>query len=254
MKIMSPVVYWETVKEVELAFKENNKSKIEKETSYILSQLIITMLGFYQDRLESILFEPYNLPFDEMYITSEENRKALLGWLNRLISLDISADDYEFGKLKVDFEDWFYQIGGRDVRFEYRDPYLLNPYEVAEKLGVSVGTLKKYSKRGFEYVQNRSQRSIPKHMIPLWQDPVYCLKVQMVFHENKIRNQKAENRIKEVNNEILEFQIKYKADTSKEAFPIVDGNEMDIEDIQDFYEWESLEEEYQELKEKLNRK
>jgi hypothetical protein len=38
---MNLVVYNETEKEIDLAFKELNKPKIEKETSYILSQLIV---------------------------------------------------------------------------------------------------------------------------------------------------------------------------------------------------------------------
>ncbi|GAE94727.1 hypothetical protein JCM21714_3912 [Gracilibacillus boraciitolerans JCM 21714] len=50
--------------------------------------------------------------------------------------------------------------------------------------------------------------------------------------------------------EFLEFQMKYKADTVKEAFPpTVDGNEKDA--LSDYYEWESLEEEIQDLKEKV---
>ncbi|GAE94762.1 hypothetical protein JCM21714_3951 [Gracilibacillus boraciitolerans JCM 21714] len=49
--------------------------------------------------------------------------------------------------------------------------------------------------------------------------------------------------------ELLEFQMKYKADTVKEAFPTVDGNEKDA--LSDYYEWESLEEEVRDLKEKV---
>jgi hypothetical protein len=29
--------------------------------------------------------------------------------------MDYLNDDYEFGKLKVDLEEWYYQIGGRVI-------------------------------------------------------------------------------------------------------------------------------------------
>lgn len=251
MKIMSWEVYRQTKNEINLAYKEKNLPKIEKETSYILGQLIVAMLAIFRDRLESISFDPRDLHFEEVFITSEKNQEALNVWLDRLIGKGYPVDDYEFGKLKVDFEKWFFQIGGRDIQFEYREGYLLKPEEAVELLGVSNFNLNEYVKQGFEYIPTRSQCQIPRHMISIWKDPVYCLKVQMLFNENKIRNQTAEDRIKEVNADILEFQVKYKANTSKEAFPVLDGNKMNL---QDFYEWESLEEEYQELKGKLNRK
>lgn len=244
MRIMSLAVYQETEKEIDLAYKEHNKTKIEKETSYILSQLIVVMMGTFKDRLKNITFDTYDLHFDEAFITYEKNREALLKWLKRIIRMDSPIDDYEFGKLKVDLEEWYYQIGGRDIIFEYRDSYLIKPKDAAELLGVSTVTINKYVKRGFEYIPNSSQNRIPKHMIYLWKDPVYCLKVQMLFQEKKLRNQKPEERLVEVMKEIVEFQLKYKAETSKKAFPVLDGNTVNL---QDFFEWESLEEELQEF-------
>lgn len=55
-------------------------------------------------------------------------------------------------------------------------------------------------------------------------------------------NQEPEERLKEVVEELLEFQVKYKADTVKEALPIADGNKSDA--LADYYKWESLEEEF----------
>lgn len=43
--------------------------------------------------------------------------------------------------------------------------------------------------------------------------------------------------------------MKYKADTVKEALPIADGNKSDA--LADYYEWEILEEELRDLKEKV---
>src|SRR5699024_2812966 len=161
-------------------YKEKNKPKIEKETSYILSQLIVVMLGVFKDRLKSITIDTKELQFDEIYITSETNRIALLNWLSRMNNMVHPIENEEFGKIKIDFEEWYYQIGGRDIQFEYQDSYLLKPGEVAELLGVSTVTLNKYVKRGFEYMNRSSQNRIPKHMTSLWNDPVYAIKVQML--------------------------------------------------------------------------
>lgn len=252
MKIMSWEVYQQTKNEIDVAFKEKNKPKIEKETSYIFSQLVVAMLGTFRDRLDSISFDPQYLNFDEVFITSEKSKKALNGWLDRLIGKDYPVDDYEFGKLKVDFEEWFLQIGGRDIQFEYREGYLLKSEEAVELLGVSNVTLNEYVKQGFEYIPSRSQYQIPRHMISLWKDPVYCLKVQVLFQEKNLKNQKIGGRYKEVIDEIFEFQMKYKAESAEKAFPVLDGNKIDYKAMLDFYEWESLEKEYEELKGKLN--
>lgn len=243
---MSFAVYEEAEKEIDLAYKELNKPKIEKETSYILSQLIVVMMGAFKERLKSITFDTQDFCFDEVFITSNKNKKALLNWLNRMIGMSLPIDDYAFGKLKVDLEEWYYQIGGQNIVFEYQDSYMLKPKDAAKQLGVSTVTLNKYVKRGFEYIHSSSQNRIPQHMIYLWKDPVYAIKVQMLFHEKKLLNQKPEERLKEVIDELLEFQLKYRTETCSEAFVNLDGNEMNA--IADYHEWEALEEEYRELK------
>ncbi len=86
-------------------------------------------------------------------------------------------------------------------------------------------------------------------MIPLWHDTVYAIKLQMMYQQRKLWNQEPEKRLKEVVEELLEFQMKYKADTVKEAFPTVDGNDDDA--LSDYYEWESLEEAFLDLTEEV---
>ncbi|UOQ86844.1 DNA-binding protein [Gracilibacillus salinarum] len=247
---MSFAVYKETGKEIEQAFKEHNKPKIEKETSYILSQLVMMMMGVYSYRIKSIYVNTQQLHFNYSFITSDTNRTALLKWLDHLASPNHPyTNNYEFGKFKVDVEQWYYQIGGKEIAFDYHQSYLLKPSDAAEQLGVSTVTLNKYVKQGFEYLNNSSHYRIPKHMIPLWHDTVYAIRVQMMFQQKKIWNQKPEERLKEVVDELLEFQMKYKADTVKEAFQKADKNDADT--LPDYYEWESLEDELRDLKEKV---
>jgi DNA-binding transcriptional regulator GbsR (MarR family) len=251
VKIMSLAVIQETEKEIDLAYKELNVPKIQKETSYILGQIFISMLGNFKDRLKSITLDYNDNDFNEAFIKSDRNRKALLKWLNRINHMDGPMDDYEFGKLKIDFEEWYYQIGGQKIEFEYQDSYLLKPKEVAKDLGISTVTLSKYVKQGFEYIHHSSQNRIPKHMISLWKDPFYSIKIQLFYQKKKLLNQTPKERLKDVMEELLEFQMKYQTLTVKEAFPSIDGDGMDT--LADYYEWESLEEEYQELKEKVFR-
>lgn len=245
MNFMNYVIYEEKVNEIKLAFMEKNMSKIKNLTYFTLLSIIESLLEAYKNRIKYIIFDPSKIMFDEQYVSSEENRKALLRWLKEIISMDNSMNDYEFGKLKIELEEWFFNIGGCDLRFEYQNSYLLNQNEVVEKLGVSIIDL---IKRGAEYTINDSKYQIPKHIVYLWQDAVYSLKIQILYNNRKLREQEPLERYQEVKDEIFEFQMKYRAKTSKEAFPVFDENNMDDQDIIEFYEWSALEEEYQLLK------
>ncbi|ASK64233.1 hypothetical protein CFK37_19815 [Virgibacillus phasianinus] len=247
---MSLAVFEETKKDIETAYKEKSKSKIEKETSYILSQLIMIMMGTFKDRVKSVSMDARTMDYNEEYIYSEDNYGALLEWLKQLMIMESPISNEEFGKLKVDFEDWYYRIGGQNIAFDYHDDYLLTTSEAAKKLNVSTVTINKYLNSGLEKMVTTSHRKIPKHAVQLWRNPEYCLKMQMNFQENKLRNQSAEERLKEVVEEILEFQLKYKVDKVEEAFPMI--NEDMMGQLQDYYEWDSLEEEYRELKQKVS--
>ncbi|GAE94761.1 hypothetical protein JCM21714_3950 [Gracilibacillus boraciitolerans JCM 21714] len=191
---MSLAVYEETGKDIAQAYKEQNKPKIEKETSYILSQLVMMFMSVFSDRIKSVYVNMQQLHFNEIFITSEENRTALLKWLEQLVKIDHPyTDNYEFGKLKVDFEQWYYQIGGREITFDYHQSYLLKPSEAAEQLEVSTVTLNKYVKQGFEYINNSSHHRIPKHMIPLWHDTYMPLKYKRCINKRSygIKNRKS---------------------------------------------------------------
>ncbi|MUV37117.1 hypothetical protein JNUCC1_00923 [Lentibacillus sp. JNUCC-1] len=247
---MSVAILEEFDKDIDAAYKENNQSKIEKETFTILSTVAMFMMELFKDRLKRVVPDINHLDFNKSFITSEKNHEALLHWLKQIDTItNGSVEDIEFGKFKVDFEKWFYEIGGTNIQFEYHDSYLITPGEAAEQLGVSTVTINNYVKRGFEYMNHRSHRRIPKHMIPLWKDPVYSIKIQMMYQQQKLLHQKPEERLKEVMEEILSFQIKYQAGTVKKAIKEVDGDKPDL--LTDYYEWESLEEERQELEEQV---
>lgn len=108
--------------------------------------------------------------------------------------------------MKIDFEIWYYDLGGEHIEFFYQKEYLLKPKDAAESLGVSTVTLNKYIKQGLECVDNGSQNKIPKHAV---------------------------ERLGEIYQEIAELQLKYKAKTYEEAFAEYNGDDMD--DPTDYY-------------------
>lgn len=244
---MTTAIYEETKKDINEAYRQKRKSKIQKETSFILSQVITLMMNEFKDRLYGVTTEPFDL--NETYIFSAENKHMLLKWLDRFFLLNFAVNDLEFGKLRVDLESWYLQIGGKGLRFNYREDYLLTPTEAAKALGVSKVTLNKYVKSGLEVVDTNSHRKIPRHAIELWKDPIYGIKMQMLYQKKKLATQTPKERLREVQEKILEFQLKYKKSTSSEAFAGMDVDSLD--DPYDYWEWRDLEEEREKLMRKL---
>lgn len=247
MIFMSTAIYEETKKDIAEAYRSHNKTKIEKETSFIFNQLFVTMLSSFNDRLMGIHIEP--LDFKEEYFLTVKNHENLSKWLNLFQTLTLPLSDFEFGKLKIDFEYWYYQLGGKEINFIYCKDYLLKPNQVAKELGVSTVTLNKYIKQGLECIDTTSHNKIPKHVVDIWKDPFYSIKMQMLYQEKKLRKQTPEDRIQEINQELLGFQIKYKAKKCYEAFD--DCNIDSLDDPSDYYEWRDLEEEKEILVSKL---
>lgn len=243
--MMTATIFKETEKDIENAYESQNKSKIEKETSYVLSQIIVIMLGTFKNRLKEITFDTTYLHFNEQYILSDQNRLALLKWLKRLMMLSQRTTDLEFGKLKLDLEEWYYRISSQDISFDYRDDYLIKPKQAAELLGVSNVTLNKYMKQGFEHIDTSSHNKIPKHAVDLWKDPVYCIKMQYLYQEKKRLRQTPEERLSEVHEEQMQYKKKYKTLDIEKAFEGMDIDAMD--DPSDYYEWRDLLEEEEEL-------
>ncbi|WP_229671886.1 DNA-binding protein [Lentibacillus kapialis] len=239
--MMTATIFEETEKDIENAYKLQSKPKIEKETSYVLSQIIVIMLGAFKDRLKEITFDTTYIHFNEQYVLSDKNRMALLEWLKRLMLLGMPTSDLEFGKLKLDLEDWYYQISGKDIVFDYREDYLIKPKQAAELLGVSNVTLNKYMKQGLEHVDTSSHNKIPNHAVDLWKDPVYCIKMQYLYQEKKRLRQTPEERLSEVYEELMQYKKKYKTSYIEKAFEGIDIDAMD--DPSDYYEWRDLLEE-----------
>jgi len=246
---MSQVIYEITEKNIEVAYDEHNEHVIEKETDYILGKIVTIMLGIFSDKLKGITFDKKGIQFNAAYLLSDKHRKNLLKWIKRIMAIETPPSDLDFGKLKIDLENWYYQLGGEGIHFEYEEDYLLTPKEASEQLGISRVTLNKYIQQGLECVDTTSHRKIPKYSIDIWKDPVYSIRLQMIAQEKKRLNQSPAERLQEISGELTELVVKYKSATYQEAFRDYDGDSMD--DPTDYYTWRDLEEEKKEIIESL---
>lgn len=242
---MSKAIYELTAKNIDLGYRENNEHLIEKETDYILSKIVTIISRLFSDKIKGITFDKNGIILDSSYLLSEKHKQNLIKWLKRLTEIEFPTSDAEFGKLKVDLENWYYQLGGEEIHFEYHQSYLLTPKEASERLGISKVTLNKYIQQGMEVVDTTSHNKIPKYVIELWKDPVYAIRMQKIAQEKKLRNQSPAERLGEINKELTELQIKYKKASYQEAFKDYDGDSMD--DPTDYYLWRDLEKEKEEI-------
>jgi len=252
VKIMSVALRDQTKDDIQEAYQTNSLPKIGKETLYVFNRVVHFMLSAFKNRLRGITFENSDVNLNEAYLRSKNNMQSMLKMLDFIEQMQSPVSDFEFGKLKVDIERWYYRMCGEGMYFEYREEYLITPKEAAEFLGISNVTLNKYIKQGLEAIDTTSHHKIPKHALAIWQDPVYAIRMQMLAQEKKLRNQTPEERFKEVINEITELQKKHKAKT---LWEVLINNKIDdidsLDDPSDIRKWKDLEQEKEELLDKM---
>lgn len=242
---MTTAVYEMTEKNIKLGFQIGDIALIERETDYILSKLTMVMQKIFKDKLRGILLDEKNTFFDPKLLLSEEHKVDLLNWLDKIKRIEYPSTDIEFGKLKIDFEAWYYRIGGESVEFIYHEDYLLTPKDTAKLMGISKVTLNKYISQGLDCVNTTAHNKIPRYVVDLWKHPIYSVQMQMMHQERILRNQTPEERLKVINNEITELQIKYGYETVEEAFEQYSGDSMD--EPTDYHVWKDLVEEKREI-------
>lgn len=249
---MATTMLENTKDDIQKAYEVKSLPKIGKETLYVFDRVVHFMLSSFKDRLKGITFEKNDIEFDENYLLSQKNYDHLLKTLRFIFEISLPVSDSDFGKIKIDIECWYYDMGGEGMYFEYQEDYLLTPKQASEQLGISNVTLNKYTKQGLEIVDTTSHNKIPKHAVELWKDPVYAIRMQMLSREKELQNQRPEERLKEVREEIIELQKKYKAKTMRQAMDNQNITDLDIiDDPSDFRNWEDLEEEQEDILETL---
>lgn len=249
---MTLAIHENTKRDIHEAYDTNNINKIAKETLYVFDRTVHFMLASFKNRLKGITFESSDFHFDETFLRSKKNRKHMLKALDLLNQVSFPVSDFDFGKMKVDMEQWYDDMGGGEMYFEYQEDYLITPKEAAEMLGVSNVTLNKYVKQGLEVMDTTSHHKIPKHAVKIWNDPVYAIRIQMIAQKKKLRNQTLEGRLNEIRDEITELQKMYKTKSVSEAMITYEIDNIDaMDDPSSFRKWSDLEDEYNELLEEL---
>src|SRR5699024_6792520 len=102
-------------------------------------------------------------------------------------------------------------------------------------------------KKGMETIQTTAHRKIPKHVIPLWQDPKYCLKMQRLAINKSLMNQTNFEQFLEVSRAIAQLQYKYKSNTVSESIK----DNLAIVDPSEYYNWCALERKKDKLLKKM---
>ena len=208
MSIMSLAIYEATKNQIQYGFDNKAEPIIEKETHFIFDKLIMVLITMSADKVKSINMDRDVLSMvKSAYLFTSEHYSNLMNWLERLAHIEYPISDLDFGKLKIDFEHWYYELGGTSIQFDYHSSYLLTPQEMADSLGVSKVTISKYAKQGMELVENGTQRKYPKYLIEIMSDPTYSFLMRMNFQSKKMRNQSPQERLLEINNEISAYQI-----------------------------------------------
>src|SRR5699024_7770295 len=145
---MATLMLENTKEDIQKAYEIKSISKICKETLYVFDRVIHLMLSTSKKRLKGITFEKNEIDFDENYLLSEKNSNYLLKTLQSISDISLPISDYDFGKMKVDIERWYYRMGGEGIYFEYQEEYLLTTKEASEQLSDFTVTLNNYMKYG----------------------------------------------------------------------------------------------------------
>ncbi|MEK5400463.1 DNA-binding protein [Paenibacillus sp. FSL K6-2859] len=242
---MSKALFDLTQQQINMGYEERNEGIIEKETEFLFNMIYKTFLVAFSDKVIGIKMDMQVLSLSQNYLFSDEHKGNLMKWLNRFSQMEHPASDLDFGKLKIDFEIWYTQLGGQNIEFVFSSNYLLTTSQAAKALNISQVTVQKYIKQGLDCVNTEKHRKIPKYAIELLKDPIYGLRMQILAQEKKKGTKSKEERAKEIALELMELQLKYKAKTIKEAFADYDGDEMD--DPTDYHRWLDLDEELAEI-------
>ncbi|MDO3411496.1 helix-turn-helix domain-containing protein [Saccharibacillus sp. CPCC 101409] len=241
---MSKGIYEYSHRQIELAFAQKDELYIEKETDYIFTKILALLSTLFSDKLVGIKISNEEFKYTDEYLFSSKHKKNLFKWLERLSAMPLPANNLDFGKLKIDFETWYYDLGGTSIEFIYHEDYLLKPKDAAAILGISKVTLNKYIKQGLECMDNGSQNKIPKHAVELMRDPVYSIRMQINHQKKKMLEQTPADRLVDINREITDLQLKYSKKTYQEAFTV---HESELDDPIDLYRWKDLTEEMDEI-------
>lgn len=223
---------------------------LSRGTKIVLFETIM----FVQSKFNSFL-HGITLSADTEYETDEkisEKTDWFVETSNKIIHLSETVEDTieGFAKIKYILDYYFLNLTKKGkLNYNYKEEYLLTPLETANLLGVSKPTLlSTFVERGLEILSTSSHKKIPKHVLAYWKSPAWATKIQLLFQQYKQRKMTLEDKYYALLSEIQEFEDKYDNKKFEEVFAAVLNGEIDGDDLEnadDYFEWNELCEEAQ---------
>lgn len=251
---MSQAVALKTEKIIDEAMQNKNSDIIEKETLFILQNIVLNLPEAFSNFLKYVKPVKMTIKQEPEFLFNQEHVDILKSWLKKPNIVDLTLEKkvgndspeslLEFAESKFEFDNWFYEITNSGVlEYVYTPEHLISVKEAAEELKVSRQMVYKYIDRGLECVETDSGKRIPKSAIELWKDPEKAFEVQWVYQVRQNRIQTPQQKLQLVREQIEEFEEKYKgtfegvfgdankttADSEKNSIDYLDWLELEIE-------------------------
>lgn len=192
------------------AFESNSIIRIAKETSYLFLCAIEILETTFNDKLVSISFECDDHLFFPKNIISSKEKKILINWFEKVKSLKLINNDIEFGKFIIDFQEWYYSMGGSNIVFTYQETYLITSKEAAESLNISKVTFSKYVSSGFQVSDTTKHKKVPPFMVDIWLNhPSYVSKLKAIYEYKHSLSFTEKEHLNEILFEIFRLEKKY---------------------------------------------
>lgn len=221
---------------IEEAFKTKNVYVLEKETTFIILSIFQTFMDKFNDQIRYIKSDLMTCSLNHEYLLSPGHLTHLRNWIHYLKSMD-TMETFNFGKLKLDLEEWYYNIGGTNLIVKYCESYLLDISEVTKILNISKSTLHTYIEVGFECIDTKK---FPKCTVELWKNPSYMLKMQRLFQNKQMRELTVADHYKKISQEIADLELSY-GGTFNEIFYQYNGDDMEDWNLaNDYRTWRDL--------------
>lgn len=141
---------------------------------------------------------------------------------------------------------FFEQTEEGTLNFSYYKHYLLTSVQVQEELNISRATLsRRYTNHGLEMADGHGHHRYPKHVIYYWKNDDWASKIKSLHYSYKIRYLTKQEVIKELEEDIKKFEIKYNG--TFESLYINVENPTLPEKPSDYYNWKDAIEELNSL-------
>lgn len=242
---MSYAMHKKTEAVVESAYKLNDEDLVIKETYGLLSTFTNLIPERFSNYVKFMNIRHAELKEPLEYLTN--NHKTSMQDL-----LHAFEKNLDFGHTKLLYDKFFLEstVSGY-VEYYYHLDELITVDAAAKRLGVSKPTVYKYLKNGLESQKVNGVTKIPKAVIDIWKDPETAFEVQWIFQQKKLRNQTSEEKYKEIQDKIQQFELEYGGTFHELYGDLTDVSIDELDEAIDVYDWKEYLEMHKEILRKI---